>query len=322
MYAESIGRHFSADADLVPPDHPRIPPELLVMPFDEDGLLFVGTREPQLIRGKAARDLLPRLVPQLNGRSTVEELASRFPQLTPGTIRNAVTLLYSRGLLEDGCPPPAAADLQDVDSFLGRFVDVTRVNRNRRQALDRLQASSVLVGGSDEAADLMQRQLSGSGIGRLGLEKDSAPSLPGCSLLVAVATRESDDLASLLERARHREPISLRRRHAGMFAVRSEGTGAGSQDARVAVLVAPCIGVHAAARAAQSSRASESLQRVEYYVDTCAQRTVLRCASGRAADRAAARRAPALVAGGTPTSWDRCRGACHSPVVCRRLPER
>ena len=202
MYAESIGRHFSADADLVPPDHPRIPPELLVMPFDEDGLLFVGTREPQLIRGKAARDLLPRLVPQLNGRSTVEELASRFPQLTPGTIRNAVTLLYSRGLLEDGCPPPAAADLQDVDSFLGRFVDVTRVNRNRRQALDRLQASSVLVGGSDEAADLMQRQLSGSGIGRLGLEKDSAPSLPGCSLLVAVATRESDDLASLLERAR------------------------------------------------------------------------------------------------------------------------
>jgi hypothetical protein len=83
MYAESIGRHFSADADLVPPERPRIPPEVLVLPFDEDGLLFVGTREPQLIRGKSARDLLPRLILHLDGRSTVAELASRFPNWLP-----------------------------------------------------------------------------------------------------------------------------------------------------------------------------------------------------------------------------------------------
>jgi SagB-type dehydrogenase family enzyme len=201
MHAESIGRHFSADADLVPPDRPRILPEVLVLPFDEDGLLFVGTKESQLIRGNSARDLLPRLLPHLNGRSTIEELTSRLPQVAPGTIRNAVTLLYSRGLLEDGCPPPVAADLQNLDSFLGRFVDVTRVNRNRGEALNRLQASSVLVGGSEEAADLMQRQLAGSGIGRLGLVKDSEPNLQGCSLLLAVATREADDLTSLLEQA-------------------------------------------------------------------------------------------------------------------------
>ena len=209
MSAESIGRHFSADADLVPPEQPRMLPEVLVLPFDEDGLLFVGTKEPQLIRGKAARDLLPRLIPHLNGRSTVEELAPRFPQLASGTIRNAVTLLYSRGLLEDGCPPPVPADLQDVDGFLGRFVDVTRVNRNRCEALDRLQASSVLVGGSEEAADLMQRQLAGSGIGRLGLVKDSERNLRGCSLLVAVATREADDLTSLLEQARQQRVWAL-----------------------------------------------------------------------------------------------------------------
>jgi SagB-type dehydrogenase family enzyme len=202
VHAESIGRHFSADADLVLPEHPRIPPEVLVLPFDEDGLLFVGTKQTQLLRGKSARDLLPRLMPHLNGRSTIEVLAARFPWLASGTIRNAVTLLYSRGLLEDGCPPPAAADLRDVDSFLGRFVDVTRVNHNRREALDRLQASSVLVGGSDEGADLLQRQLAGSGIGRLGLVKDAGGDLRGCSLVVAVATRESDDLTLLLEQAR------------------------------------------------------------------------------------------------------------------------
>ena len=210
VHAESIGRRFSADADLVLPDRPRIPPELLVLPFDEDGLLFVGTKQTELLSGKSARDLLPRLIPHLNGHSTLEELASRFSWLAPGTIRNAVTLLYSRGLLEDGCPPPAATELQDVDSFLGRFVDVTRVNRNRREALDRLEASSILVGGSDEATDLMQRQLAGSGIGHLGLVKDAAEGdLRGCSLLVAVATREADDLTSLLEQARQQRVWAL-----------------------------------------------------------------------------------------------------------------
>ena len=202
VHAESMARHFSADADLVLPERPRVPPELLVLPFDEDGLLFVGAKRTELLRGKSARDLLPRLILQLDGRSTVEELALRFPGLVSETIRNAVALLYSRGLLEDGCPPPAAAELQDVDSFLGRFVDVTRVNRNRREALDRLQTSRVLVGGSEDAADLMQRQLAGSGIGRLGIVRDADPDLGGCSLLVAVATREDDDLTPLLEQAR------------------------------------------------------------------------------------------------------------------------
>jgi len=202
VHAESMARHFSADADLALPERPRIPPEVLVLPFDEDGLLFVGTKQTQLLRGRSARDLLPRLILHLTGGSTVEEIVSRFPGLASGTIRNAVALLYSRGLLEDGCPPPAAADLQDVDSFLGRFVDVTRANRNRREALDRLQASTVFVGGSDEAADLMQRQLAGSGIGRLGHVRDAEGDLRGCSLLVAVATREADDLTSSLEQAR------------------------------------------------------------------------------------------------------------------------
>ena len=201
VHAESIGRRFSADADLVLPERPRIPPEVLVLPFSEDGLLFVGTRQTQLLKGKSARDLLPRLVLHLNGQSTVEEIASRFPGLASETVRHAVALLYSRGLLEDGCPPPSAAGLQDVDSFLGRFVDVTRVNRNRREALDRLQTSKVVVGGSEDAADRMRRQLAGSGIGCLELATAAEWDLRGCSLLVAVSTRETDDLTSLLGRA-------------------------------------------------------------------------------------------------------------------------
>ena len=208
-HADSIGRQFLADADLVPPERPRLLPEVLALPFDDDGLLFVGTRQTQLVAGRSVRDLLPRLLVHLNGRSTIDEIASCFRGLAPGTIQKAVTLLYSRGLLEDGCPPPAPPDLQDVDSFLGRFVDVTRANRNRREAFERLQASTVLVGGSDAAVNQMQRQLAGSGIGRLGLVKESEGSLRGCSLLVAVATRDADDLTPLLEQAQQQGVSAL-----------------------------------------------------------------------------------------------------------------
>lgn len=201
MAADAIGQTFANDLEMALPTRPRIPPELVVLPFADSGMLFEGLKGMQLLSGRAVRSLLPRLLPELNGDRTLDELTALFPSVRPVIIRNIITLLYSRGLLEDGRPPPAAPELADVDAFLGRFIDVTRLNRNRADAHQRLQRANVGIGGSADGVDLLTQQLTGSGIGRLRQLESTAPDLTGCTLMVTVTTSSADNLDQLLAAA-------------------------------------------------------------------------------------------------------------------------
>lgn len=163
--ARLVGRSFMIDRDLALPRRPRLIPELLILPFGEDGLLFVGGEQTQVVRGRSARSLLPRLHPLLDGRRTLDDLQGDLPDVSPETVRHAVSLLYSRGLLEDGAPISAdGVGLEDVHSFFGRFVDVTRCNAGREQAVSRLAGSCVLVAGPPDLTGPMARQLRETGI--------------------------------------------------------------------------------------------------------------------------------------------------------------
>src|SRR5207253_9961343 len=99
--ANWIGRAFADDRDLRLPERPRLIPELLVLPVGADGLLFVGAEEEQVIRGRSARGALRSLLPELDGRRTLAELAQALP-LSATQLTGMVSLLFSRGLLEDG----------------------------------------------------------------------------------------------------------------------------------------------------------------------------------------------------------------------------
>ncbi len=202
--AAVVGRQFDGDPNLVVPARPRLPPEILVLPFAPDGLLFVGTEHMQLIRGVAARTTLPPLLRLMDGQRGLEDIARVAPGLGPPEVRDIVALLCSRGLLEDGRPPTPRPGLEDVDAFLGRFLDVTRVNRNRGEALDRLAEASVLLAGSSDGVDLMAAQLRGCGIGRVRLARESAPGGDRHSLVVVVVTRDRDDPTTVIEAARLR----------------------------------------------------------------------------------------------------------------------
>ena len=141
--AQTMGVAFVTDPDLRLPRRPRFISELVAVPF-EDGVLYVGGEQGQVIRGRSARGTLQRVVPVLDGTRTLDELAAAFPG---DRLRDVVSLLHSRGLLEDGVPVPRDGTLSEVGRFVGRFVDVSRANDNRDEALARLAATTVGISG-------------------------------------------------------------------------------------------------------------------------------------------------------------------------------
>lgn len=195
-----IGSSFANDAELQLPERPRAIPELLVMPYGATGLLVEGARDTQVLNGRAARNFVPRLLQQLDGTRTVAELLGAFPPYPPQAVFEALAMLFSRGLLEDGAPRAVDVSLADTAAFCGRYVDVTRVNANRSGALDRLAGAGVAVLGSGRAADALRDALQGCGLGRVGMASDPAAldTLdPAADLAVAVFEGADDDAAWL-----------------------------------------------------------------------------------------------------------------------------
>jgi SagB-type dehydrogenase family enzyme len=168
--ARSVGRWFAADPDLGLPTRPRLVPELLVLPLDDDGLLVVGAEEPQVLRGRSARGLLMRLLPLLDGSRTLTDISARLPGLDPAIVRDVVGLLFSRGLLEDGGAGEAVPEpLADVASFLGRHIDASRRFPNRVAALRALQEARVVVVGPADLAASLVAELSACGVAEVQL---------------------------------------------------------------------------------------------------------------------------------------------------------
>jgi SagB-type dehydrogenase family enzyme len=209
LSAEQVGASFTSDPDLILPERPRLIPELEIESFGESGLLFDGVRGLQVLGGRSTRTLLPQILPALDGRRTMDELAALFPQIARRTLHDVIALLYSRGLIEEGLAAPPPRGLEDLDSFLGRYVDATRVNRSRGAALERLAASRVGIAGAPEAAALLVEQLSGCGLGELRPLASRPVHLRGLTFVVGVATRETDDLAPVFQAAHEQSVRSM-----------------------------------------------------------------------------------------------------------------
>ncbi|MEA2720908.1 MAG: hypothetical protein QOJ39_2772 [Candidatus Eremiobacteraeota bacterium] len=173
--ARWVGERFATDPAFHLPARPRFPRELLLMPTD-DGLCVEGAFERQLLRGKAANDFLPQLIALLDGTRSLADLAAAFPARPPEHVAHAITLLYSRGLLEDG-PLETAGD-SDVRSFLGRFVDNTRHHRNRDDAAALLASASATIAAPPEIASMLRADLLSSGVGSVRLHLGDGAFVP------------------------------------------------------------------------------------------------------------------------------------------------
>lgn len=151
----------SRDSQFQIPRQPMLLPGLVFIPF-EHGLIVDGTVERQVFRGRGVRDLLPQLFPLLDGRNTVGEIGARLPDIPAPAIANAIALLYSRGLLEEGAEahdPDWCGAYKHVAQFFHRHIDVTRVHVGAGTALRELGAYRVLIVGEVDVCRFVSEQL-------------------------------------------------------------------------------------------------------------------------------------------------------------------
>ena len=166
--AELIGGKFDEDPELHIPEYPRFPEEILAIPFGKLGLLFEGAKGTQVLNGNAARQFVPSLLKHLNGRNSLDDLQALFPRAPAKSIRDTVALLYSRGLLESGDSEPSQK-YQELASFFGRYADVTRINKNRGEALDRIARANVAILGNPIQTQSINFALSNQGFNHLSV---------------------------------------------------------------------------------------------------------------------------------------------------------
>lgn len=134
-------------------------------------LVVLGPPEPQVLRGRAVSTLLPRLLPLLDGRCSLAEIEERIPGFKPGAVRDAVTLLFVKGLLEEAdveATPEERERFKPQDAWLrfaSRCLDLTRVHSNRLDVLRSLASSRVALISYDAAPSSWQEEVVRLGIG-------------------------------------------------------------------------------------------------------------------------------------------------------------
>ena len=192
------------------PTRPRLVDGLVLAPLDR-GIVFDGAARRQVLRGPAAGALLPRLLPLLDGTRPLPDLAHALADVAPATLEQAVTLLWQRGLVEEGSARPDRQPDADPDlaAFVGRLAGSTSHNRNGSEALARLAAAEVIVVADGPSATRLAAELTGAGIGRV--RTDTVETLartrlgagPGPRPLVvalAASTMSAESLAHLDDR--------------------------------------------------------------------------------------------------------------------------
>lgn len=93
------------------PHKPKLRPYLHTVPRGDERLLFRGGGDTVVLKGASVRDLVPLLLPHLDGCATVPEIVAALPTVDGEVVAAALALLHEQRLLEDAAvaPPPEIA---------------------------------------------------------------------------------------------------------------------------------------------------------------------------------------------------------------------
>jgi bacteriocin biosynthesis cyclodehydratase domain-containing protein len=131
--------------------------------------------------GAAAKKLLPRLLPLLDGTRTLDEIVACLGERIRPAVEHALDVLAERGLLVDGPPEPEGAHT------VARFLAAS-VGRTEAGLAGALGAARVAVAGSGPAAAETARALRSAGVG--DVVHGDWSELPACDLAVAAPAPE------------------------------------------------------------------------------------------------------------------------------------
>lgn len=141
--------------------HPAVATGLAVIRTD-DGLLIEGGPSRRLFTGTAAHHVLPRLLPLLDGHTSLAAVADATC-LPVEQVAQAVALLRRSGLLHDG-----PADHGDsADAFWSRALAATASQQQPATLRKQLAEGTILVSAAAPLDDLLTADLSASGVGMI-----------------------------------------------------------------------------------------------------------------------------------------------------------
>ena len=182
---------MSADT---PTEMPSVSRGLVVVPGG-GGLIVEGSPVRQVFRGKAATEVLPRLIPLLDG-SRDRDGVGREAGLSPAQVDQVLTLLDDRGLLESGArhDPGWSAD-PETRPYLSRNLSAMSGFANVGELAATLARTVVLLVGDERITTRLGADLAALGVrsvaGRPGQE-DQWPRQGVDDVLAVVADRQAD----------------------------------------------------------------------------------------------------------------------------------
>ena len=156
---------------------PRLCRDLAVV-VSAAGLVIEGGSRQHVFRGRAATEVLPRLLPLLDGSRDSAGLAEQLG-ITPVQVNQVLDLLTESGLVEAPAPadPPTAAD-PAVLSWFSRNLPESGGHACAEEVLAALADTTVVAVAVPDIADRLLLDLTGAGIGRVVVVDDAAASFP------------------------------------------------------------------------------------------------------------------------------------------------
>src|SRR5688572_16199322 len=173
--AKQLSTLIEHDPQMQLPQQPRLSKDFVKIWGSSQLLIIGGSTTDVVFRGKSVSTVLPQLLPLLNGRLTIGQIAAQVTGYSEQVVRDAISLLYMRGLLEEGKFASKYVNKEIVQGFksqlkfYGRYVDQTRYSKSRYQVLERLLSSRVLLMAQGTVGYLVAADLINSGIGALDI---------------------------------------------------------------------------------------------------------------------------------------------------------
>ena len=214
MRAGDVGRAARRDLQFRIPRKPVVRLGLRARP-EETGWIIDGARKSQVLGGAFAREHMGSLLQACDGTRTLDEIGE-VTGISPQAAFEAVSLLWTGGIVEEGDTEPAPGDpAPELARLLSRLGDSTGVNDSWQDAARRLAGARVAVVGDAELAGEMVAALEPT---LPEVRLDSAPRR-GDTLTVLVETADSAARSQEVARRCRQEGIALLRVRAEQEAV-------------------------------------------------------------------------------------------------------
>jgi SagB-type dehydrogenase family enzyme len=147
---------------------PRFKCECVVIPFS-DGLIIDGMSHPVVLRGPSALEILPRMIPLMNGQMTLEEIARSLAAFPFKRLVSAASILEEYGLVEYISSPAAKEpdSRSPAIACLRRLTRCCHASQSPPEPYQALRNAAVIVltsAAERRYGDLLVSLLTGSGI--------------------------------------------------------------------------------------------------------------------------------------------------------------